>query len=218
MSRFHRTREVRNHGMRSIASKIYRGIYRAVIPKSIIDWRKKVNKVKIRSDVELSDRFTGLCLVADKLDQLGVQWHISGGTALGVARSGDFIPWDWDVGFGIKFEEISYREEEVISLMQDAGLRLRMNSKKELKETIEFAYRGSVYELLLWHDDGEFRIRRSQKRPARFFDNVEYREFRGRRFPFPAPLEEYLEFLYDDWRTPKRTADKKVYRSVSSYR
>lgn len=202
---------------KSARRKIYEFVRDAVVSIPLVRRYRASRKVKIRPESELKTRFEGLCRAADALNDIGIVWHISGGTALGVARDGDFIKWDWDVGFGLKYEDVNLREDEIINSMKRAGLRVRRMLYEELREVMEFDYKGHKMELLLWHDGGEYRIRKTQKRPARFFDDIEYRDLRGREFPFPSPLEEYLEFLYGDWKTPKRTAVKREYRSDQAY-
>lgn len=191
------------------------------IVQSLKGYRRKLNykrKTKIRSEVQLSDRFEGLLRTSQVLENLGVDWHLSGGTALGVARDGDFIPWDWDVGFGLKSEQVLLDKSRIIQNMREAGLDFVKEVDRPLNETLVFAWKKQEMELLLWTLDGENRVRSQQTRPARFFDNIEYRKLRGKEFPFPSPLEEYLAFLYGDWHIPKRTADKNVYRSPESWK
>ncbi len=174
-------------------------------------------KVCINTPEDLDIRYEALKKSSEILNQFDIDWHVSGGTALGIARNGDFIPWDWDVGFGMKTEEVLPIIESIKKTFIENGFVLKRESYDQYKESVDFAYKNQTMELILWTLEGNQRRRINQTRPAKYFDKIEHRNLRDFPVPLPSPLEGYLEFLYGDWRTEKRTADKNVYRTKQTW-
>ena len=55
------------------------------------------------------------------------------------------------------------------------------------------------------------------KVPAKFFEKSKILRLRGQNFPVPSPVEEFLESLYGEWRTPIKSANKKSYFSKQAF-
>ncbi len=183
----------------------------------VIFWRRlrrmKRRKTKIWSEHELAERAIGLRELAGIMNKFNVDWHVSGGTALGIARNGDFIPWDWDVGVAVKREDFMNIWADLITELQNKGFEITLvrTVTENRNEKILMTKFGQEYEILSWALLGDYRVRKIHRRPSRFFDKVEYRNLRGFDYPLPSPLEDYLEEVYGDWRTPIRTSKRSVY-------
>ena len=171
-----------------------------------------------RTEKQLALQNIGLLEIRELLNKEGLTWFISGGTLLGAAREGDYIKWDWDVDLALLTEEIMPRRESFESLLQSGGFKiLRKNRSYENLKYVAEKY-NAEYEFLAWHKRGNMRCRRIFKRPARFFENPGTIKLRGEEYPCPTPLEEYLEFVYGDWRTPKKSLNKEEYFSNKNLR
>lgn len=168
---------------------------------------------RIRSEDELSARAEGLSELADIMNDLKCHWHVSGGTALGAARDGDFIPWDWDVGIAVKTEEFIGKYKIFIEHAKQKGFIItdvRVSSSDKSKKILLTKYEQQ-YEILFWTLENGKRIRDKLVRSNRFFEKVEKRLLRDRLYPFPCPLEEYLEEVYGNWEIPVRSNKKQDY-------
>ena len=44
------------------------------------------------------------------------------------------------------------------------------------------------------------------------------KKFYGKIFNTPSPLDEYLTYQYGDWKTRKRTSDKRLYMTSQYYK
>ncbi len=182
----------------------------------IISISKKLEKkrnTKKRSAHELTMRAQGLSELAEIIKSFDCDWHVSGGTALGVAREKDFIPWDWDVGIAVKAEQFKDIWPSFVQKVQKEGFEVFQlrTFALENNEKILLKKYDQNYEILFWTKKGDKRVRKIFCRSSKFFDKTEMRKLRGKYYPFPSPLEEYLEEVYGDWRTPIRDGDKKKY-------
>ncbi len=177
-------------------------------------------ETRMRSDYELKMRAQGLSELADVLDSFDLDWQVSGGTALGVAREKDFIRWDWDVGVAVKAEQFIHIWPDFVREVQRQNfevLKLRTVTKDNNEKILLKKY-DQDYEILFWTLKGDKRVRKIFCRSGKYFDQIEMRELRGRYYPFPSPLEEYLEELYGDWKTPIRNSEKQSYFSSITLR
>ncbi|MCC5968293.1 MAG: LicD family protein [Natronohydrobacter sp.] len=186
---------------------------KAKAAKAKKDKALKRRNVVLKTPEELAQRAEALSELADIMETLDCDWQISGGTALGIVREGDFIPWDWDVGIAVKKEQFVNFWPQLVSKAQQKGfvITLVRTETTENNEKVLMTKYGQEFEVLSWTLVDDYRVRKIFRRPARFFDKTEYRELRGRQYPLPSPVEEYLEEVYGDWRTPVRTYKKDVY-------
>lgn len=177
---------------------------------------KKAGKQKagaFRSHTDLAYCAAGLNALAGIMDSLGGDWHISGGTALGVAREGDFLPWGKSIRIAVKSEQFATLWPDLIMAAQDAGFELQTlrSSAQDPAARIVLVRDGQKFEIVFWTLDGEDRVHDIYRRPAHFFDTTEQRVLRGHSYPFPAPLEDYLEAIYSNWRIPAPNAPSESY-------
>jgi hypothetical protein len=175
--------------------------------------RKKSRAPALRSAEDLSHCAAGLSALAGIMDSLGGDWHLSGGTALGVAREGDFLPWGKSVRIAVKAEQFATLWPDLISAAQDAGFEIQTLriSAQEHAAKIVLQRDRQKFEIVFWTLDGDHRVHDIYRRPAQFFDTTEQRVLRGRSYPFPAPLEDYLDAVYSNWRIPAPNADADSY-------
>lgn len=177
------------------------------------------DKLRTRTPEELSVRMDGLIVLKDVLNSALDDWFLSGGTLLGACRDGDFIPWDWDVEVTVLTEEASQKEGALIKALLKAGFDISSYDPSFENFKIVAEGWGTEYEILgrYYNKEKDTRARIMTETPAKFFQQKEMINFRGHIFPAPSPSSGFLESLYSDWRTPKKTSDKKEYFSASSY-
>lgn len=177
----------------------------------------KQKKIRLRTEEELAMRARGLKEVRDIFDHLNIPYYLSGGTALGIIREHDFIPWDWDVEIATKTEVLRPRADELLSALKRAGFTITEHDPSKVNFKINAVKYGSRYEILGYFKMGHMRYRAASSYcPERFFSDGSTAQLRGETYSIVNYPEEYLEWFYGDWRTPLRTADKKAYLTASS--
>jgi|7_EtaG_2_1085326.scaffolds.fasta_scaffold00352_15 hypothetical protein len=150
----------------------------------------------------------------DILKDLGVEYFLSCGTALGFYRDGNFIPWDDEIDVDILAETYVARFYEMRERFIDEGFIARSTWRGPggLTSKMSFIKNGIKIATCGLSDDGNgFRCDRFQRYPAKCFETPEVAAFGGRNFNLPSPADEYLTFLYGDWRTPIKSYNPDEY-------
>lgn len=176
------------------------------------------DKIRLRTDEELAFQNKGLQEIKHVFEKLEMPFFLSSGTLLGAVRERNFIRWDWDVQCYLMTEEAYEKRNEILQAFILAGFQVLKydSSYKNFKYNI-LKY-DTNYEITSWWKKGEMRYRSNFSRiPARFFENPRTIEFLGEIYPCMTPPEEYLEYCYGDWKTPKREDDKNKYLNPQFY-
>ena len=178
------------------------------------------NKVRLRTKDELKAQNEGLVQIKKILDKIGVINYLSSGTLLGAVRDGDFIPWDWDVQMYLITENAYPLRFKINNLLRNAGFVIHKFVDDEDGLKWDVRRDGVIFELTSWYLKGKWRYRKkkSMRVPAYLFNGVYEINFKNLNYRTLNPPEEYLKFCYDDWRTPVRTADKKIYSNQNHLR
>ena len=173
------------------------------------------DKLRIRSAEELSRQMEGLVVLSKVLDATLDRWFLSGGTLLGAYRDGDFIPWDWDVEVTVLTEEAHPKESDILNQLVAQGFTITNSDSSYKNFKIAAAGWGTEYEILgrYLNRRTNTRARRSTEIPTNLFRNSEVITLRGKDFPAPSPIPDYLFSLYGDWETPIKSTENKVYYS-----
>ncbi len=170
-------------------------------------------KLRIRSKEERLKHALGMMEAKKIFENLNIPFYMGGGTLLGAYRENDFIPWDWDIEFDFKYEEVKKKREDIKSAFKKAGFKLKGERTKKKNWKLTFEKYGTSYELMGWYKKGGLRRRRHNKIKDKFFREYTFIEFYGEKFPCLAPIEEFLTYHYGDWHEPKRTSVKDEYLS-----
>ncbi|MBE0508225.1 MAG: LicD family protein [Marinospirillum sp.] len=164
-----------------------------------------------------------LRLITDRLDQAGVRYCLDGGTLLGIAREGRLLPWDDDIDLFVDGCDADKLQRCRFPLWLK-GLRVRTEYynenhhvlKKGLLRVVKFRNRkrlisrGDVLlDAIVKYADDKFyywSVGMSEivykKVPRIYYDQLDYIDFDGKRYPVPADLDGYLTCRYGDWKTP----------------
>lgn len=162
---------------------------------------RDLHRFRTRSEAELRPRELGLVELAAILDRLKVQYYLADGTLLGAVRDGDLIPWDDDVGLCMKHEDFQDRREALKEELIAHGFEVEEGSTRNPK--LNIFKRSEKFELTSWRLRGRMRVRWGLKMPARFLEAPGLVTLRGRVYPSPSPVEDYLAHRYGDWQTPR---------------
>jgi len=177
----------------------------------IIDVRRN-NGLSDLSEDQLILQGIGLSEMVRVLKDHSIPFFLSGGTLLGAIRHGDFIPWDWDVEVSADASILYEKCDTLIDRFSSVGFVVRGDFSLENFKLVLERY-NTKYEVIGYLRFQDQMIRRNWRVPARFFENPEFVELRGERYPVLSPPLEYLEFFYGDWQTIKRTRSKNFYTS-----
>lgn len=159
------------------------------------------HRFRVRTEFELGPRENGLVELADLLEELGVSYFLADGTLLGAARNADLLPWDDDVGLCMRHEDFIQINGALIEALTAKGFEVVEGPKRNPKLNI---YKSlEKYELSSWRLRGSKRVRWGLQMPAYLLESSETVSLRGRDYPCPSPVAEYLEHRYGDWRTPR---------------
>jgi len=172
----------------------------------------------IRPECCTDHLLTLVAFVDDLLTRHGIVHWLDYGTLLGAVRSGELIPWDADVDFGILERDV----EAVLALrpeIEAAGHWLETDeSPAVLRVALSKANRLHA-DLFVWaEEDGLLRHRVSsiwdwpgmQDRtafPPAFVESMTDIELHGRALAAPSPHDDFLRLhrYGEDYLTPQRT-------------
>jgi|TARA_R100000081_G_scaffold47776_1_gene22794 hypothetical protein len=176
------------------------------------EWRKVRNKYHIPNHPMPMEHAVDVLFEADEiLKSQKVKYFLSCGTALGLYRDGNFIPWDDEIDVEV-FSEVlcpvlPQLRDEFIKRGFIARPTYRGNTSKmtTFKNGIKVAI-GAIYS-----NGAGYRCDLNQKFPDKFYNQPEIYNFNGRDFRLPGPTDEYLTFYYGDWRTPVKSYDVNEY-------
>ena len=142
------------------------------------------------------------------IKSIGIEYWLSEGTALGAIRDGAIIPWDddVDVSFMYKYKDIFINK--AIPELQKAGFKVSYITNKG--NFFVFVRNGERMDIDIVQKDGycnaaltkhaNFTHQCNDILP--YLNDMNKINFLGREFT--VPNEEYLEYLYGDWKTPMK--------------
>lgn len=158
----------------------------------------------------VEQRVKAMQLAHEVMDKEGLRHWLFNGAALGIYRDGDLIPWDDDVDFCCRDEDLMPRFAAIVAALYRCGFRVI--AKESQSKMSAFLDGAKVAISGYWLDTRRtFRRRRRFYIPAKFFECDGEVSNRGVTYRTLAPIEEYLEWTYKNWRVPNNSADEKDY-------
>ena len=174
-------------------------------------------KIRYRTSDELLVRKKEFLKICDILDNLKISYFLQAGVLLGIIRDNDFIKWDWDVEISIFPKDLLPNIDLIADNLKTNGFEINKINRKKDDSKIDFIgeYPGNVtgYTIYAWNYSKIRNVywRREYSLPPKFLKSFSKVDFLGRQFNCPNYPEEYLKFVYGNWREPLRTIDKEMY-------
>ena len=151
------------------------------------------------------------------ISEFNVKVILSGGTLLGCIRENDFIAWDDDIDLEMYRDEFNSIIHQLIKKLSSNNFEYYANlthpwEKISIYKEDQKIQIGSLYK------KNKYMITRVRKIPAYLFNNPKEIQFKNMKFYVPNPPEDYLNYVYVDWRTPIHSDVDVVYLKSSYYR
>ncbi len=193
---------------------------------------KRGKEAYLHTEQELRLRGKWLAIIKEIFGELNIDWFLIQGALLGVYRDGGLIPYDHDIDIALRAEETEPRVGEIIEAFKERGFskaeivygfyerekitrfsvavrdpecsaKFNDHFKSGIGYSIEFWRRCQGFRTLIPNKDNG--RPKGWHVPARFFEKKDKVKLYGISYPSPCPIEEYLEWQYGDWKTPKNT-------------
>ena len=174
-------------------------------------------KVRDRTDDELNIRKKEFLKICDVLTSLKINFFLNSGILLGAIRDNDFIKWDWDIEISVFSYEFFPKIDLICLTLEKSGFKITriIRNKNNLKidfigicpsDVTSYTIYGWKYSKLR-----DVYWRKELSIPSKFLNKLSKFNFLGQQFNCPSYIEEYLTFVYGNWKIPLRTSNKKVY-------
>ena len=174
-------------------------------------------KVRDRSKDELIIRKKEFLKICKILDYLKINYFLTSGVLLGAVRDNDFIKWDWDIELSVfandfypnidlisdKLQESNFKIDKIIRDKDNSKIDFIGYYPKDVTAYTIYAYKYSKIREVYW--------RKELTIPSKYLNKLSKINFLDRQFNCPFFIEEYLTFVYGDWKKPLRTSNKKIY-------
>ena len=147
-------------------------------------------------------------LIAKILNELGITFWLSEGTALGARREGNFITHDDDVDIGIWIDDLSKFKKHVIHLLKENGFTI---DKQFLNNTfLTISRKGEKIDIDFTGKNIKCVACKTTNANCKlcnpmlpYLKNMSYINFLGN--VYLCPDTDYLEYLYGkDWAIPQK--------------
>jgi len=189
-------------------------------------------KQKYRRPLTLTGRYYRVArrMLLDTTEILnagGVCYFLDAGALLGIVRDGDLIPWDDDLDISIPVTELP-KLRKLYFKLRTRGWRVtedsvmpvnwpvwRKDDPRSIKirnRNILFFGRGRiVMDVTLTYKHAGFYWRGAMGKiwriPGQYYDRHDLIEYAGKQIRIPYRVEQYLTFLYGDWKIPNKDHD-----------
>ena len=173
------------------------------------------SKIKIISKKQLKLRKRAFIEITDQLKKNRIPFFLYGGVLLGFIREKNFIKWDWDIEIGFKSEIIKKYWENILKILYDNNfsiIEVDLNNLK-IKFTKYVNPKITVFELNGFRYDylAKEYIRKKQNIPKDFLKEFSKISIFNRRYNCPKNSKKFLEIVYGNWKTKKKTERKESY-------
>ena len=180
--------------------------------------------------------------ITDLFEELGIEYILDFGTLLGVIREKRLLPWDTDLDISITSKDLGKLIENKRKI-EKLGYRVRIRyfekdigpfKKGEIRiikvQTRKFGFlkdKGILDVFVMKNINEEYSYVVNKKKtsaiktiPLEYHDNKTLIDFDDKQYSIPENYEQYLEYVYGDWRTPVKDWDfftgdncvKKIYK------
>ena len=174
-------------------------------------------KVRNRTEEELLVRKKEFLKICEILDYHEINFFVTSGVLLGAIRDNSFIKWDWDVELSTYAKDFNSKIDLISDTLEKSGFKIIKILREEHNLKIDFKglYPEDVtfYTIYGWQYSKKKDIfwRTDLSIPSKFLLKLSKFNFLDRQFNCPSNVEEFLTFIYGNWKKPIRTSNKKVY-------
>ena len=143
----------------------------------------------------------GLIAISSILNNIFEHWYVSGETLLCIYRFGKIFPSHGLLEIAVFTEEVRCKEDELIDRLIDKGFNIISRDSSLENYNIVANGFGNTFAIKgLYLNKRGYRGNISIEVPSSFFEQPVHIYVRNYAIPVPHPIEEYLEFLYGDWK------------------
>ena len=155
---------------------------------------------------------------ADVLEYFKIPYHLSNSALLGAYRDGDMIPWSNGAVLNVLYDDAKPYEDMIKKMLIDKGFIIVRHFKKQSKWKIRADKLKYNIEITGYYKNNGNYERKANKRirtiPIKYIEGVKnHIELRGRIYPAPADIENFLNHMYVDWKTKIRTDKRSEYKN-----
>lgn len=146
------------------------------------------------------------------LENLGIDYYVCDGTALGLAREGKFISHDNDIDVEILGDvDIAAIKRAFWLLGYKVGREVFFRAR--IQQLIFFSRDEVIFDINFWYDEGNGyaynrvpELKNGRRQAMKNFCGHEMIHFQGRAYPTHSNIKEWLRAHYgDDWMVPRHS-------------
>ena len=131
-------------------------------------------------------------------------FYIGGGTLLGFIRESDFIEWDDNIDLLFNLNEESLNNLiKLQSIFLEKNYVARIIKKKNYLKLSLYKH-GYKIDLCSYLKIKNFYLSNEYKFPVDCLEQFKIVKFKGTKVNIPSKYEKYLNYIYGDWKTPKK--------------
>jgi lipopolysaccharide cholinephosphotransferase len=167
--------------------------------------------------LSMDTRYNLLFQVDDIMRDLQINYWLTNGTALGLIRDNQLIPWDDDIDIDVYSEILMPKFQQMVMSLVNNGFVCRVVERGATSKVSIFKdnFKISIGGIYL---DGDYRRAKSCHYPKKFYENSIQYKIKDKEFNIPGPVDEYLSYLYKDWKTPTRSDNVREYNQDYLYK
>lgn len=144
------------------------------------------------------------------LEEVGVKYRLTDGTALGLYRQGEFIGHDNDIDvdvFDVTQHQIKQLEKQFVS----NGYRIGRAAvyKGKIQQIIFYDDNDIIFDIVVWYKNNNEYLNNSERgyirtQEIKYFESLTDWSYKGYKYQMPGFLDEWMVMRYgSDWKTPK---------------
>ena len=167
--------------------------------------------------IPIEERLTIYKEVISVLRRFNLNIYTTGGTLLGIIRDNNLIPWDDDIDMDMMYEEFVPNMYKIKDVLVENGYIVRLIETKEFPK-MSFYKRGQKISICALTKKGKWRMRPSYRYKNKHFTNSKHITFNNMELLVPNPPEEYLSWVYGDWKKVIKSDIEAEYMNVKHFR
>jgi len=166
--------------------------------------------------------------IVDVLDNNNIEYHLEGGTLLGIVRDGDLLPWDHDIDLSIDISDAE-KLKSLNKLFWKQGFKLSLRKSEQSYEAIKegqyrifkvkplafsilsnlipkYGKKAMVGDIFIKVSDDKYTYWQAKKKILRvenhFYKGHDTIDYKGHTLKTPKNYKDYLTAKYGDWSVP----------------